>query len=114
MDKICPRCGEKYSYIGRLKVKGNVYCYAVHDKRLKGNRSVRRCYLGPEEYRYVSKMHDREGLRLKGFTDKDRALEYLYSLLEYIVRNPPENAFEVACRLRDVASMLEHVKPPLK
>ena len=80
--KICPRCGQKYSYIERRRIGDQVYLYAVHYLKVEGKRKVRKCYLGPEsEYIYVSKMHE---FRLRGPLDKSRVLKYLNSLLHII------------------------------
>ena len=41
----------------------------------------RRCYLGPEEYVYVSKLHKDLGITLLGAFERERASEYIRSLL---------------------------------
>ena len=87
----------QYSYIKRRNVGGRVYLYAVHylgykkDPSGKIRKITKECYLGPEEsYEYVTRMHDREGLVLRGLTDHDRAIEYLNALINYIrsLRSP--------------------------
>jgi len=86
--KICPRCGQKYSYIERRSVGDQVYLYAVHYLKVEGKRKVRKCYLGPESsYIYVSKMHE---FTLRGPLDKKRVLRYLSSLLDIIVLRKDE------------------------
>jgi len=83
--KLCPRCGHPYSWIERRVVGKRVYYYAVHVYRdSTGKRTVKRCYLGPEEYVYVSMLHEKEGLTLKGLRDSQRALEYLDALIKYL------------------------------
>jgi len=87
-ERLCPRCGGRISWIERHKHGGRVYLVAVHylgyDKET-GRKNVRKCYLGPEDaYEYVSKIHEREGLELKGLADSGRALEYLDVLINYI------------------------------
>jgi hypothetical protein len=47
-DRICPKCGQKISYIEKKLIGRNTYLYAVHVKREGGKRKVKRCYLGPE------------------------------------------------------------------
>jgi len=66
VDKVCPRCGEPYSYLER---RGG-YLYAVHDfrrytpdRRLVGRR--RRCYLGVDPVAKLQKMPP--GLRVRLF-----------------------------------------------
>ena len=77
---LCPRCGQPISYYKRKKVGNRVY--AVHYVKEGGKRKKKECYLGPEdEYEYVSRMHTREGLVLKGLVDKKRMLEYLEALI---------------------------------
>ena len=82
-EKICPRCGQKYSYIERRKVGSQVYLLAVHYFKVGGKRKVRKCYLGPEsEYIYVSRLHE---FPLRGPLDKERILKYLRSLVALLV-----------------------------
>jgi len=86
--KLCPRCGLKYSYIERRRVRGQVYLFAVHYHKENEKRRVKKCYLGPEsDYLYVSKMHE---FTLKGPLDKDRTLKYLDALLDLIVARREE------------------------
>jgi len=83
--KLCPRCGAPYSWIERRVVGKRVYYYAVHVYRdSSGKRTVKRCYLGPEEYEYVSMLHVKEGLTLKGLRDSQRAIGYLDALIGYL------------------------------
>jgi len=87
-EKICPRCGEPYSFIKEVSKGGRVYLYAVHYEgyeKVNGKKKIkyRYCYLGPKDsYLYVSKLHSSEGLELKGLADRERALEYLEALLK--------------------------------
>lgn len=100
--KVCPRCGEPYSYIERRKVGSQVYLYAVHVHREGRKRRVRKCYLGPEgAYIYVTKTHAREGLALKGLADNERALEYLDALISHIsnMRLYPRASLSLGSRL---------------
>jgi len=114
--RICPRCGEPFSYIKRRVVNGRVYLYAVHyhgyvkgeDGKIK--KITRECYLGPEEsYVHASKTHQREGLKLKGLSDSRRFLEYLDRLLEYATRRDLDPALK-----REVASRLERALARLR
>jgi len=82
--KICPRCGLPYSYVERRVVGDRVYYYAVHYSRVNGKRMVSKCYLGPRIYEYVSRLHSREGLVLKGLSDPERILDYLDAIINYI------------------------------
>lgn len=87
-ERICPRCGSRISWVERHRHGGRVYLIAVHYlgyDRETGRKNVRKCYLGPEDaYEYVSRIHVKEGLELKGLADSGRALEYLDVLINYI------------------------------
>ena len=107
---ICPRCGQPYSYVETREVRGKVYYYAVHYYKEGGKRRVRKCYLGPEYYDYVTRTHEREGLILRGLTTTDRVIGYLDALINY-VSNPefnltPNLALKLADRLEKLAARL--------
>ena len=87
---ICPRCGRPIDWIEKANRNGRVYYYAVHylgstsvNGKLK--KKVKKCYLGPEEYVYVTRTHAKEGLVLKGLPEQYRTIEYLRELLASIV-----------------------------
>ena len=108
--KACPRCGTPYSYIEKRKVGDKVYYYAVHYYRgPDGKRRVRKCYLGPEVYEYVSRMHLREGLTLRGMIDAGRVLAYLDALINTIPRLELDSSVrrKLAERFRRLAEELE-------
>ena len=105
---ICPRCGEPYSWIEERKIGNNVYYYAVHVKKVGSKRKVKKCYLGPEIYRYVTKTHSREGLALKGLVDPDRVIHYLDTIIAYISTIPlePAIALRLAQKFEEIAQTL--------
>ena len=115
--RICPRCGEPFSYLERHrdKVSGKTYYYAVHymgysrTSSGKIRKKVRKCYLGPEYYDYVTLTHEREGLVLRGMLDRDRVLSYLDALIGFLnrVRMDPGLASELAAKFRLIADRLE-------
>jgi len=119
-NEVCPRCGLPFSYIKRKRVGRKVYLYAVHylgytktpNGRIK--KKTKECYLGPEEsYEYVTVMHEKEGLVLKGVIDSDRALAYLDALIGYIskVNLDEDLALNLAVKFESLAKKLrEHVK----
>ncbi len=77
--KICPRCNEPMNYFKNRRQYNRVYVYAVHLDKGK------ECYLGPKDgYVYVSKLHQKEGLVLKGYTDSGRVLEYLDAIINHV------------------------------
>ena len=77
--RTCPRCGAPYSYIEKREKDGRIYYYAVHyfygDD---GRRHARKCYLGPDTYIYVSKLH--KSLVLEGMIEKGRIMDYVRDL----------------------------------
>ncbi len=91
---VCPRCGQE----GTLELKrvgGREYAYVTHWYRdSTGRLRKKRCYLGPlGSYEYVSRMHEREGLTLRGLvkdvgnvklTPNPRALQYIRELARYV------------------------------
>ncbi|MEB3779747.1 MAG: hypothetical protein GSR85_05905 [Desulfurococcales archaeon] len=107
-SRICPRCGLPFSWIERRRVGDNTYYYAVHESRLNGARRVRKCYLGPEEYIYVSKMHSKEKLVLRGLVDPGRLPSYLDAVVEYLKENPLDKAtaLELASTFEELAREL--------
>ncbi len=84
--RVCPRCGHPYNYIRERKINGRVYLYAVHYCRDGGGKvRVMECYLGPkDQYEYVTKMHVKEGLIFKGLIEKERIIQYLDSIIDYL------------------------------
>jgi hypothetical protein len=78
----CPRCGLTISWVERVSVGGRVYYVAAHTSG--GGKKPRRCYLGPKEYLYVSKLHEDLNLVLKGALDGDRWVDYMVSLVDAI------------------------------
>jgi len=129
---VCPRCGQPISYIERQRRGNRFYYYAVHyegyertpDGRIR--KKVRRCYLGPNAYIEVSKLHADLGLTLKGLIEEGRERDYMEALtntIEARLRDGslrPEEALELARsldrltelarRLRDYAAARSSVK----
>jgi hypothetical protein len=83
----CPRCGQPISYIERHRRNGHVYYYAVHylgyERAPDGRvlKRLRKCYLGPDLYSYVSGTHGDLGLTFRGLAERGRELEYLEGLV---------------------------------
>ncbi len=87
--RICPRCHRPFSYI---TVKHG-YVYAVHNVKEDGKWRKKYCYLGPEHsYKYVTRLHEDEGLELYGLRVKDRILLYMKNIARYIEHNAHEIA----------------------
>ena len=112
-EKICPRCGLPYSYIE----KHGKYYYAVHylgySKTPSGRvrKKVRKCYLGADIYNYVTRLHFREGLILRGLIDPDRAISYINALINYIRRSKldPGEALKLADKFQELAKALREI-----
>ena len=89
--RICPRCGGAYSYIEERKKGEQVYYLAVHVRYEKTDggykRHVKKCYLGPDLYKYVSKLHEREDLAFAGLVDQDRLVDYLDTIYENVMNS---------------------------
>jgi hypothetical protein len=75
--RVCPRCGLPFRSLAKLETGGNTYYYAVHDVRFEGKSITWPCYLGPRSYVYVSKLHENEGLTLRGAVEPERFTEYV-------------------------------------
>lgn len=108
----CPRCGSPISWIERHARGGRAYLVAAHYLGVEGGKKrVRKCYLGPQNpYEYVTRLHEREGLVLRGLTDADRVLAYLDALASYVstpgFKIEPAAALELAGRLERIARRL--------
>jgi hypothetical protein len=85
--KLCPRCGEPYSYVEKRVVHDRIYYYAVHVSIVNDKRKIKKCYLGAKEYYYVKKLHEDSELNLTGIFEKDRYLQYLDQILYSLVHN---------------------------
>lgn len=106
--KMCPRCGAPFKWLEKRRIGNRVYYYAVHELRIGGRRYIKKCYLGPETYTYVTKLHSREGLELRGLVDRSRVLEYLDAIIGYLqsVELEPVLALELAKRFEEIAKAL--------
>jgi hypothetical protein len=80
--RVCPRCGLPFRSLGKLNKGGNTYYYAIHDVRHEGKSITWPCYLGPRSYIYVSKLHESEGLTLRGAVEPERFTEYVREAVE--------------------------------
>ncbi len=101
----CPRCGRRVVRVRERRIGNRVYLYAVH---YEGGRK-RECYLGPKDrYEYVSRLHERENLALRGLVDKFRAIQYLESLASFLAETDDvELLSEALPVLRQATSCVE-------
>jgi len=103
--KICPKCGRPISYIEKQVKKSNVYYVAVHylgyertpDGRVR--KKVKKCYLGPEDYKYVTRQHN---FILHGWVVETREKEYLERILAKLD--------EIARKQDEIISRLERIE----
>jgi hypothetical protein len=119
---ICPRCGQPYRYLERRRFGNNVYYYAVHYEGYergpdgKPRPKLRRCYLGPNAYIEVSKLHADLGLTLKGLIEEGREKDYMEALantIEARLRDGslrPEEALELAEKLDRLTELARRLR----
>lgn len=46
-EKICPKCGKRFTSVVRKKINNKQYVYVLHDFREGGRRREKMCYVGP-------------------------------------------------------------------
>ena len=117
--RVCPRCGQPISYIERQKHGNQVYYYAVHylgyertpDGKIR--KKLRRCYLGPAEYKEVSKLHSDLGLTLKGLMNEGRERDYMEALVRS-VRDRIRGGRLTAGEARELATVFSRFSEELK
>jgi len=114
IEKLCPRCGLRFSYIKRKRVGERYYYYAVHKDKGKITRT---CYLGPVGgYEYVSRLH--EDLQLQLFSIVERSwVDYVRSMVESRVELALENPSMlnvVAGEVREAARIISEAASRLK
>jgi hypothetical protein len=80
--RVCPRCGLPFKSLGKQVLRGNTYYYAIHFVRSEGRTIEWPCYLGPREYILVTKLHESEGLTLRGAIESERFVEYVREAVE--------------------------------
>jgi hypothetical protein len=106
----CPRCGGEISWIEKQKKGDRIYYLAVHYLGYSGKKKkVRKCYLGPEEYVYVSRTHQDLGIIFEGAIDERRVIHYLdmfiMSLTKIELDKP--TLVEIINKLKYLTSRLE-------
>jgi len=83
-QKICPRCGEHYTYIEKRKIGNNVYVYCVHVHKHNGKRNIKKCYLGPETaYIYANTFNYKIIMVRSPLADNSADIKYLAELADY-------------------------------
>ena len=110
----CPRCGSPISWIETQRKGDRVYYVAVHylGYTKSGGRvrkRVRKCYLGPEVYEYVSRTHQNLGVVLEGAVVDRRVLHYLDAFITALSKAELDKPtlVEIVSKLRYLTSRLE-------
>jgi len=110
----CPRCGLPINWVESQSKGGRVYYYAVHYQgytRVGGKvrKIVKKCYLGPKAYEYVSRLHSDLGLKLEGAVVDKRVIHYLDSFVEALTRTELDRStlVEIIGKLKDLTQRLE-------
>jgi len=111
---VCPRCGLPVSWVEKLRKGDRVYYVAVH--YLGYNKSggrvrkrVRKCYLGPETYEYVTRLHRDLGIVLEGAVVDRRVIHYLDAFVSALSRVELDRPtlVEILSKLRYLTQRLE-------
>lgn len=112
----CPRCGGVISYIERQRKGDKYYYYAVHYlgySKVGGRvrKNVRKCYLGPEVYDYVSRTHSDLGIVLEGAVEGRRVIHYLDAFIMSLTRVELDRPtlIEIINKLKYLTQRLEEI-----
>jgi hypothetical protein len=113
----CPRCGGVISYIERQKKGGKYYYYAVHylgytkTSTGKVRKNVKKCYLGPETYDYVSKTHSDLGIVFEGAVEERRVIHYLDAFIMSLTKIELDKPtlIEIINKLKYLVERLEEI-----
>jgi len=109
----CPRCGSPVSWVEKQRKGSRVYYVAVHYlgyTRAGGRvrKQVRKCYLGPEEYDYVTRLHQNLGITLEGAVSDRRVIHYLDAFVRALTKVELDRPtlIEIASKLEYLAGRL--------
>lgn len=111
---VCPRCGDLASYVEKQRRGARYYYYAVHYSGCaaaggKVKKHVKKCYLGPEEYEYVTRTHSDLGIVFRGAINSARIIDYLDELLDHVddVKLDRHTTIEIIDRLERLIKRLK-------
>jgi hypothetical protein len=99
-------------------VGNHVYYYAIHVDLVEGPdgrvvKKLRKCYLGPDLYTYVTKTHSDIRLALKGAIEDGRQFTYIKDILRTLKedleadRVSPEQYPRLSSNLNEIKGMVE-------
>jgi hypothetical protein len=104
------------SYIERQRKGDKYYYYAVHYlgySKVGGRvrKNVRKCYLGPEVYDYVSRTHSDLGIVLEGAVEGRRVIHYLDAFIMSLTRVELDRPtlIEIINKLKYLTQRLEEI-----
>jgi len=84
-EKICPRCGERYTYLEKRKIGNNVYLYCVHESRKGKKRTVIKHYIGPEVAYIYANTFNEPVIRVRSpLADQLADIKYALEILSHI------------------------------
>lgn len=87
-QKICPRCGRRFTYLEERKNGSNTYVYCVHVRKHNGKRSIKKCYLGPKTaYIYTNTFNFNILTVRSPLADSSADIKYLIELMQYFREN---------------------------
>jgi hypothetical protein len=104
----------------RRTKSGQVYYIAWHYVYVNGQRTVKKCYLGPRTYRHGQVTHQPTGLQLKGMIedlqDMPRLSDYLRGVAQTLRQRiedrtlPSIHARAIAQALEELAGLIEPLR----
>ena len=117
----CPRCGLPIDFLEQRRTKsGQVYYIAWHYVYVNGQRTVKKCYLGPRTYRHGQVTHQNTGVELKGMIEDLQGMPRLSDYLRGIAQTlklkmenrtlPSIHALAIAQALEELATLIEPLR----
>jgi len=84
-EKVCPRCGEHFTYLEERTVGNNTYLLCVHVKKHGKKRTVKKCYLGPKEAYIYANTFNKPIIRVRSpLADQLADIRYALEILSHI------------------------------
>jgi cytochrome c553 len=117
----CPRCGLPIDFLEQRRTKsGQVYYIAWHYVYVNGQRTIKKCYLGPRTYRHGQVTHQNTGVELKGMIEDlqgmPRLSDYLRGVMKTLKQRMEDrtlssvHAMAIAQTLEELASLIEPLR----
>jgi len=117
----CPRCGLPIDFLEQRRTKsGQVYYIAWHYIYVNGQRTVKKCYLGPRTYRHGQVTHQNTGVELKGMIEDLQGMPRLSDYLRGVAQTlklkmknrtlPSIHARAIAQAIEELAGLIEPLR----